>query len=64
MYHRLNLPELPVDPRFMHLFIIAALEECTNKIDIEGGGVNPLAIKSFMTAVLSEIEDSDYKVKP
>jgi len=38
-----------------------ALEKCTDKMDIEGGGANPLAMKSFMTAVLSEIGDSEYK---
>ena len=39
-----------------------ALEKSTTKIDLEGGGVNPSALESFMSAMVAELGDSEFKV--
>merc|ERR1740136_50149 len=38
-----------------------ALEKSTTKIDLEGGGVNPSALESFMSAMVAELGDSEFK---
>lgn len=39
-----------------------ALEKSTTKLDIEGGGVNPSAMESYMSALVAELADSEFKV--
>ena len=40
-----------------------ALEKSTRKLDTEGGGSNPFSMESFMSSMVGELEDSEFKIK-
>ena len=41
---------------------IDALKRGTEKLPIEGNGVNPLSMETFLASLVSELKDSDFKV--